>query len=50
MSIALLELGAAALDDLLPEVVFVGGASFELWGSPIQLPHPCDRRRTSTLS
>ncbi len=31
MSIALLELGAAALDELLPEVVFVGGASIELW-------------------
>jgi predicted nucleotidyltransferase len=31
VSIALLELGAAALDELLPEVVFVGGASIELW-------------------
>ena len=31
MSIALLELGAAALDELSPEVVFVGGASIELW-------------------
>jgi hypothetical protein len=31
VSIDLLELAAAALDDLLPEVVFVGGASVELW-------------------
>ncbi len=31
MSIALLEVASAALDDLLPEVVFVGGATVELW-------------------
>jgi hypothetical protein len=31
VSIALLERAAAALDDLLPEVVFLGGAAIELW-------------------
>ena len=31
MNIELLELAAAALDDLLPDVVFVGGATVELW-------------------
>lgn len=31
MSIDLLEAASAALDDLLPEVVFVGGATVELW-------------------
>lgn len=31
MNIELLELAAAALDDLLPEVVFVGGATVGLW-------------------
>lgn len=31
MSIELLEAASAALDDLLPEVVFVGGATVELW-------------------
>jgi hypothetical protein len=31
MSIELLELAAAALDDLLAEVAFVGGATVELW-------------------
>jgi hypothetical protein len=31
MNIELLELAAAALDDLLPEVAFVGGATIELW-------------------
>lgn len=31
MSVELLELAAAALDDLLPEVVFLGGAVVGLW-------------------
>jgi hypothetical protein len=31
VNIELLELAAAALDDLLPEVAFVGGATVELW-------------------
>jgi hypothetical protein len=31
VSIELLEAASAALDDLLPEVVFVGGATVELW-------------------
>jgi hypothetical protein len=31
VSIELLEVASAALDDLLPEVVFVGGATVELW-------------------
>lgn len=31
MNIELLELAAAALDDLLSEVAFVGGATIELW-------------------
>jgi hypothetical protein len=31
VSIELLELGAEALDELLPEVVFLGGATIELW-------------------
>ena len=31
MSTELLEAAAAALDDLLPEVVFVGAATVELW-------------------
>lgn len=31
MSVDLLEAASAALDDLLPEVVFVGGATVELW-------------------
>ena len=31
MSIELLEVAAGALDDLLDEVVFVGGATLELW-------------------
>jgi predicted nucleotidyltransferase len=31
VSIALLERAAAALDDLLPEVVFLGAAAIELW-------------------
>lgn len=31
MSIALLELAAATLADLLPEVVFLGGATVSLW-------------------
>jgi hypothetical protein len=31
MSIELLELAVAALDDLLPQVVFVGGATVGLW-------------------
>lgn len=31
MNIALLELAAASLGDLLPEVAFVGGATIELW-------------------
>ncbi|MES1193323.1 MAG: nucleotidyl transferase AbiEii/AbiGii toxin family protein [Solirubrobacterales bacterium] len=31
MSIDLLEAASTALDDLLPEVVFVGGATVELW-------------------
>lgn len=31
MSIELLELGAAALGGLVPEVAFLGGASIELW-------------------
>jgi hypothetical protein len=31
MNIELLELAAATLDDLLPEVAFVGGATVELW-------------------
>ena len=31
MNIGLLELAASALGDLLDEVVFVGGATIELW-------------------
>jgi Nucleotidyl transferase AbiEii toxin, Type IV TA system len=31
VSIELLEAASAALDDLLPEVIFVGGATVELW-------------------
>jgi hypothetical protein len=31
VSIELLEAASAALDDLLPEVIFVGGATMELW-------------------
>lgn len=31
MTIELLELGAKALGELVPEVVFVGGASIEPW-------------------
>jgi hypothetical protein len=31
VSVDLLEAASAALDDLLPEVVFVGGATVELW-------------------
>jgi hypothetical protein len=38
VSIELLELGAAALGELLPEVVFVGGASIELWISDPAAP------------
>lgn len=38
MNIELLELAAAALDDLLPSVVFVGGATVELWISDPAAP------------
>ena len=49
MNVELLELAAAALDDLLAEVVFVGGATVELW---ITDPgrRRCARRKTSTSS
>src|SRR3954452_6064608 len=40
MSIALLELAGAALDDLLDEVVFVGGATVELWITDPAAPAP----------
>jgi hypothetical protein len=47
MSIELLELAAAALGDLLDEVVFVGGATVGS-GSPIQQHRPRGPPRTST--
>lgn len=38
MSIELLEAASGALDDLLPEVVFVGGATVELWITDLGAP------------
>ncbi len=40
MSVALLELGAAALGDLAQEVVFVGGATITLWITDPAAPPP----------
>lgn len=40
MSIALLERAASALDDLLEEVVFVGGATVGLWITDPAAPEP----------
>jgi hypothetical protein len=40
MSVELLELAAAALDDLLDEVVFVGGATAGLWITDPAAPAP----------
>lgn len=40
MSIALLELGAAALGDLLGELVFTGGATVGLWITDPAAPEP----------
>lgn len=40
MSVALLELAADALGDLIPEVVFLGGATIELWITDPGAPPP----------
>ena len=40
MSIALLERAASALDDLLKEVVFLGGATIGLWITDPAAPEP----------
>ena len=40
MNVELLELAAAALSDLLAEVVFVGGATIELWITDTGAPDP----------
>jgi hypothetical protein len=40
MSIELLERGAVALDDLVDEVVFVGGATIPLWITDPAAPPP----------
>ncbi|HVC07700.1 MAG TPA: hypothetical protein VND98_08985 [Solirubrobacterales bacterium] len=47
MSIDLLERGAAALGELIDEVVFVGGATIALWITDPAAPRR-DRRKTST--
>jgi hypothetical protein len=39
VTVDLLELAAAALDDLLEEVVFVGGATVVLWLTACQRVH-----------
>jgi hypothetical protein len=52
VNVELLELAAAALGDLLAQVVFVGSATLELWitdpGTAIGAPDPRHRRHPGT--
>lgn len=49
MSIALLETACAALGDLLGEVVFVGGATVELWITDPAAPEPRPTRDVDVI-
>jgi hypothetical protein len=49
VNVELVELAASALSDLLPEVVFVGGATVELWITDSGAP-PVRPTKTSTSS